>query len=163
MVRVASGWMDVQGRKAEISLALGKTLGFPPSTLIPPPAWADRALHPPVLLPHSPALCTHTAPGFQKENTLLYLHRENWELLPARWFAPLSMADGPGSSHPWHRSRRAWGQSTTTDLLRHPWAAINEGRSSCPCPNRCSPAPEHSCTAGCLKGDGFCFTEVGSR
>lgn len=105
MVRVVSGWMDVHGRKAEISLALGKPLGFPPSTLIPPAAGADRALRPRVLLPHSSAFCTHIAPGFQKENTLLYLHKENWELLPAHWFAPFSMADGTGSSHPWHRSR----------------------------------------------------------
>ena len=96
MARVVSRWRDVQGRKAKISLAVGKTLGFPPSILIPPSAWADRALHPPALLSRSPALCTHIAPGFLKENTL-YLHKENWELLPAHWFAPSSMADGPGT------------------------------------------------------------------
>lgn len=42
-------WVDIcPRRKAEISFfpkALGKTLVFPTSTLIPPPAWADRALH----------------------------------------------------------------------------------------------------------------------
>lgn len=68
------------------------------------PAWADRVY---TLLSCclTAQLCTHIAPRFQKENTLLYLHKENWELLPAHWFAPFSVADGPGSSHPWHRSR----------------------------------------------------------
>lgn len=99
--------MDAQGRKAEISLALGKNPCLPTQHPDSSPCVGWQALQPPVLLLHSLALCTHIAPGFQKENTLPYLHKENWELLPAHWFAPFSMADGPGSSHPWHRSRWA--------------------------------------------------------
>lgn len=157
--------MDAQGRKAEISLALGKTLVFLPSTLIPPPAWADRLCN---LLSccFIAWLSAHILlPDFRKKTLcLIYIKRTGSYSQPTGLLlSPWQMALAPATRGTGAGELGGWRQNPTTDLLKHPCVAINEGRSSCPCPNHWSPATEHNCTAECLKGDGFCFTEVGSR
>lgn len=50
------------------------------------------------------SLLTHFS-GFQRENALPDFHKEDWKPPQTCWFAPLPVADGPGSGHRWPRSR----------------------------------------------------------
>lgn len=150
--------MDGWGRKAEISLAWGKPLGFPPSTLLPPRA--RGALRPPVPLARSKALCTSISPRFQRESALPYFHKEDWKLPPnppihfflrGRWpwlRPPVAHGAGEPGGLETERGRRLAQSSLGCNKLKQKQLPLSKSPV---------PAPEHNCTAGGFKRRSLLF------